>query len=232
MLIQLHWDYLGLTNGSIQVKPTQKSTEPHRFLTKLGHYIVSVETFTHSQFHHYMLYGFRVRANFEHAHLYDSQFVPIVAHKILFYLVYIKVWSSLMYFQPLLFQKWMFLIQSNSCKCSLESSLSAISWFGTAMRFGNTRQNVMAVSRDVQLITYPIGVHFGYDLHKHDVTSYDDKWYCHGYKAAQCYTGCRWTYHPVIFLQHIYTLQWWMWQHQQMNFFSRYLLSQLFEHKV
>ena len=119
-----------------------------------------------------MLYGFRVRANFEHAHLYDSQFVPIVAHKILFHLVYIKVWSSLMYFQPLLFQKRMFLIQSNGCKCFLESSLSAISWFGTAMRFGNTRQNVMAVSRDVQLITYPIGVHFGYDLHKHDVTKY------------------------------------------------------------
>ena len=30
---------------------------------KLGSYIVSVETFTHSQFQHYMLYGFRVRAS-------------------------------------------------------------------------------------------------------------------------------------------------------------------------
>ena len=30
---------------------------------KLNSYIVPVETFTHSQFQHYMLYGFRVRAS-------------------------------------------------------------------------------------------------------------------------------------------------------------------------
>ena len=30
---------------------------------KLGSYIVSVETFTHSQFQHQMLYGFRVTAS-------------------------------------------------------------------------------------------------------------------------------------------------------------------------
>ena len=40
-----------------------KNTWPSQIRTKLGSYIVSVETFTHSQFQHYMLDGFRVRAS-------------------------------------------------------------------------------------------------------------------------------------------------------------------------
>ena len=42
---------------------TQRIPDPHGLERKLGSYVVSVETFTHSQFQRYMLYGFRVRAS-------------------------------------------------------------------------------------------------------------------------------------------------------------------------
>ena len=51
------------THGSFHVKSTQKKTWTSRILTKFASYIVSLETFTHSQFQHYMLYDFRVRAS-------------------------------------------------------------------------------------------------------------------------------------------------------------------------
>ena len=65
-----HWDVHSLKSHILMVKiwviPCQintKNTWPSRIWMKLGSYIVSVETFTRSQFQHYMLYGFRVRAN-------------------------------------------------------------------------------------------------------------------------------------------------------------------------
>ena len=48
------------------VIPCQINTKKYltsQIWTKLGSYIVPVETFTHSQFQCYMLYGFRVRAS-------------------------------------------------------------------------------------------------------------------------------------------------------------------------
>ena len=50
----------------IRVIPCQINTKKYltsRIWTKLGSDIVPVETFTHSQFQHYMLCGFRVRAS-------------------------------------------------------------------------------------------------------------------------------------------------------------------------
>ena len=61
----LYCDFTGV--DSLEwVIPCQINTKKYLtswIWTKLGSYIVPVETFTHSQFQCYMLYGFRVRAS-------------------------------------------------------------------------------------------------------------------------------------------------------------------------
>ena len=59
---------LGILRCQIRYRviPCQINTKKYltsQIWTKLGSYIVPVETFTHSQFQCYMLYGFRVRAS-------------------------------------------------------------------------------------------------------------------------------------------------------------------------
>ena len=51
------------TTGVIPCQINTKRYLTSQIWTKLGSYIVPVEKFTHSQFQHYMLYGFRVRAS-------------------------------------------------------------------------------------------------------------------------------------------------------------------------
>ena len=57
----LHQREAWIQQMSLDMSNQHKKPWPSRIWTKHDSYIVSVETFTHSQFQRYMLYGFRVR---------------------------------------------------------------------------------------------------------------------------------------------------------------------------